>query len=50
MRPWRGAQALPLAGGGRIATTPAGSRNDRLGGAVGLEAGAEVPAGARLMS
>ena len=46
LRPWRGAQALRLAGE-RIATTPAGSRNDRLGGAVGLIESARVPVGAR---
>ena len=47
LRPWRGAQALRLAGE-RIATPACALvRNDRLGGAVGLEAGAEVPASQR---
>ena len=47
LRPWRGAQALRLAGE-RIATPACALvRNDRLGRAVGLEAGAEVPASQR---
>ena len=47
LRPWRGAQALRLAGE-RIATPACALvRNDRFGGAVGLNGSAEVPAGAR---
>ena len=47
LRPWRGAQALRLAGE-RIATPACALvRNDRLGGAVGLIESARVPAGAR---
>ena len=47
LRPWRGAQALRLAGE-RIATPACALvRNDRLGSAEGLEAGAEVPASQR---
>ena len=47
LRPWRGAQALRLAGE-RIATPACALvRNDRLGGAVGLIESARIPAGAR---